>query len=139
MFRVSWITLVAVSALLALLALWVISAPVDPTTFEATTGVSWSSFSSTSPKVAAYLEQEVRLLGINHVGVSLFAVAVAWIWLRTGDRRATAALLILPLTLGLTAALLFAGNVVGLGALYAVFAIVTAGAVVFADRALASG
>lgn len=138
-FRASWVTLLALGALMALLALWIIFAPVDPTTFEAITGVSWSSFSASSPTVAAYLEREVRLLAINHVGVALFAVAITWTWLRMGDRRATAVLVIFPLTIALTAALFFAGNVAGLGVFYAIVAIISAAATALANRVLASG
>ena len=131
-------TLLALSAVIAILGLWVISAPVDPATFEDLTLLSWSSFSSSSPAVAAYLEREVRLLGANHFGVSLLAMAVTWVWLRTGDRRAAPVLLIFPLTLALTSVLFFAGDVTGLGAFYAASAVLSAAAVLFADRTLAS-
>ncbi len=133
-FRVAWITVFALSTVMAILGLWVISAPVDPATFQDMTRMSWSSFSSSSPEVAAYLEREVRLLGANHFGASVLAMAVTWVWLRTGDRRATPVLLIFPLTLALTAALLFMGSVVGIGAFYAASAVLIAAAVVFADR-----
>ncbi len=128
----------ALSAVMAILGLWVISAPVDPATFQDLTRLSWSAFSSSSPVVAAYLEREVRLLGANHFGVSLLAMAVTWVWLRTGDRRATPVLLIFPLTLALTSALFFAGAVVGLGAFYAASAVVSTAAVLIADRMLAT-
>lgn len=137
-FHISWVVLFAISALMALLSLWVISAPVDPDAFQTSTGQSWPAFSSASPRIAAFLEREVRLLGVSHAGVSLLAAAVTWLWLRTGDRRATAVLWILPLTLGATAALFSSGGIASLGGFYAVLAVVTASAIVVADRALAS-
>lgn len=135
-FQISWVVLFAISALMALLSLWIISAPVDPDAFQTSTGQSWPAFSSASPRVAQFLEREVRLLGVSHAGVSLLAAAVTWIWLRTGDRRATAALWVLPLTFGATAGLFFSGSIASLGGFYAFLAVVTAGAVVVADRAL---
>ena len=136
-FQVSWAALFAISVLMALVSIWVISAPIDQDVFHASTGQSWSAFASASPTVAVFLEREVRLLGVSHAGVSMLAAAVTWLWLRTGDRRATGALWILPATLAATAALLFSGGTASLGQFYALLAVLTSVALVVADRALA--
>ena len=127
--KVSWITLVVISALLVAFGLFVLFSPVDPNDFEATTGLSWSAYSSANAEAAGYLEREARLLAVSFIGVGLFSLALAWYGVREGSDLAVKAMWILPVILVGSAVVFFLGEGTALGWYYAGIAVIAALAV----------
>ena len=133
--KASWVTLVVVSALLVGFGLFVLFSPVDPNDFEATTGLSWSAYSSANPEAAGYLEREARLLAVSSMGVGLLSLALAWFGVREGSDLAVKVMRILPAILVGSAVVFFLGDGTALGWFYAGIAVIAALAVARAPSA----
>ena len=116
--RFAWVVPFAVGLLVALAGLFILVSGVDPSDFEASTGVSWDAFAQSEPGVASYLNRLLGLIGASAVGFGLLSAGVAYWGLRGGIRWSWVALWILPVTLGLFAGVLFLNGAVSLGAFY---------------------
>lgn len=134
--RPSWfvlIFLIVISVSLAVLGLFVLFFPVEPSIFETATGETWAGFSSSAPSVATYLELATRLLAVATIGIGVLGVAVVWYGMRDGSKIAVKTMWTIPVVLSGAAAvlvlsdgLLIAGICAGVAAL-AALALVRAG------------
>jgi hypothetical protein len=98
----------------------------DMSSFEESTGTTWSAFSAAEPAAAAFIIQLERLIGIGSAGFALFAAAIAWTGYRRGEQYTWHIMWLFPIILGVKAIVFFNGDAVGLGGYYGGFAVVTA-------------
>ena len=71
-----------------------------------------------SPEIAQYLNRVERLLGAITFGFRAWSTAVAYVYLKRGDRAAWRAMWLLPIVLGMAATIFFVEEAVGLGIFY---------------------
>ena len=116
--RYGWAIPLALGALFALFGIGVIFMGVDPNDFESSTGISWEALKSTSPEVARYVDRLERLLGAMSFGFGAWGAFVAYVYLKKGDRTAWQAMWLMPIVLGITAAVFFLREAAGLGGFY---------------------
>ena len=104
-----------------------------PRQFEIDTGVAWAEFSQAYPTVAASFRLAQRSYQVGYLGLTLFALFVAFFRLRQGLRWAWWSLWILPGALAATTALMLiydqrtVATVYGIGALIALFGMLLTG------------
>ena len=108
----------ALGALLGLFGLAVIFMGADPDDFESSTGISWEALNSSSPEVARYVDRLERLVGVLTFGFGSSTAIVAYAYLKKGDRTAWRAIWLVPIVLGIAAAVFFLSEAAGLGGLY---------------------
>lgn len=97
---------VVIALLLAATSAYILFTPIDPSNFEAATGVEWDGFSAGNPEAADYLVREARLLALGFLSLTLLVATVAWGPLQRGDPWVKRVLWLFPATL-LGAALVF--------------------------------
>jgi hypothetical protein len=118
----AWLVIgVAVFVLLA--SIYPLAVPVNEDDFADATGVDWAEFSTAEPEAAQYLEREARLLGAIAVGFGLLVLALAAGPLRRGEVPAWKVMWVLPLSLGLIAAVFLSADGGFLGGVYLVLLI----------------
>jgi hypothetical protein len=128
--RIGWIGLLIVGVLVAAAGSYVLIVPIDPADFGAATGTTWATFAAQQPDAAAYLEREARLLAVGFLGFGVLVAGISWTLRTAPDRRLVAVMVTAPVTLGAAATVFLVDGAVGLGAFYAVVALLAALALV---------
>jgi hypothetical protein len=118
----AWVVLFILGILLSLNMLFLLIVGGGTDQFESDTGVAWTELNSAYPTVAQQVIVQEQLLAIGFLGFALFISVIAYVPYRAGEKWSWYALLIMPMVLGLTAAVMLINGATALGAFYAVFA-----------------